>query len=152
MQSAAIRGVPNTAMAPKGGFSELSDDEVKAAVDYMLGRTGFVEPTVARAGPRTPQPAAVPGEAVASDVVLMARAAAALRDALASAAPIEQVESELVVRGVGIRVRSLEGVVRLMGVVQDAGVVKRAEAVVATIPGVRGVDNRLVTGGMLDFD
>jgi len=153
LQSAAIRGVPNTAMAPKGGFSELSDDEVKAAVDYMLGRTGFVEPEIVRASARPVPRAVAPGEPIASDVVLMARAAAAIRDALASStAPIEHVESELVVRGIGIRVRSLEGVVRLMGVVPDAVVVKRAEAVVVAIPGVRGVDNRLVTGGMLDFD
>src|SRR5690606_2622334 len=40
----AIRGIPNTAMAPKGGFAELSDTEVVAAVDYMLARTGFTEP------------------------------------------------------------------------------------------------------------
>ena len=153
LHAAAVGGVANTAMGPKGGFADLSDDEVKAAVDYMLERTGFVEPRVVSTAPRPPRTVPAPGEPRAPDVIIMARAAAALRDALASAsAPIESHESELVVRGVGIRVCSLDGVVRLMGVVQDSSVVKRAEAIVTAIPGVRGVDNRLVAGGMLDFD
>jgi cytochrome c5 len=153
LYAAAIGGVPATAMAPKGGFVELSDEQVKAAVDYMLERTGFVEPRVARAPARPPKPVLAPGAPRPDDVVIMARAAAALRDGLASAsAPIEPFEAELVVRGVGIRVRALDGVVRLMGVVQDATVVKRAEAIVMAIPGVRAVENSLVAGGMLDFD
>lgn len=37
----AIKGVPGTAMAPKGGFFQLADAEVAHAVDYMLVRAGF---------------------------------------------------------------------------------------------------------------
>jgi len=37
----AIKGVPGTAMAPKGGFFQLPDAEVAQAVDYMLARAGF---------------------------------------------------------------------------------------------------------------
>ena len=37
----AIKGVPGTAMAPKGGFFQLPDAEVAQAVDYMLERAGF---------------------------------------------------------------------------------------------------------------
>ena len=37
----AIKGVPGTAMAPKGGFFQLPDAEVTEAVDYMLARAGF---------------------------------------------------------------------------------------------------------------
>src|SRR5690349_20535211 len=48
MYEAGIKGVPNTAMAAKGGFSKLSDAEVKAAVDYILARTGFQESLVVR--------------------------------------------------------------------------------------------------------
>ncbi len=36
----AINGVPGTAMAPRGG-SGLSDDELKAAVEYMLSQSGL---------------------------------------------------------------------------------------------------------------
>ena len=37
----AIKGVPGTAMASKGGFFQLPDAEVAQAVDYMLARAGF---------------------------------------------------------------------------------------------------------------
>jgi cytochrome c5 len=37
----AIKGVPGTAMAPKGGFFQLPDAEVAEALDYMLARAGF---------------------------------------------------------------------------------------------------------------
>ena len=41
---AALFGVPNTAMLAKGGFSALSDAEVRAAVDYMLAQAGMEAP------------------------------------------------------------------------------------------------------------
>ena len=41
MYESAIKGVPATAMAAKGGYMTLSDAEVKATVDYMLTRAGF---------------------------------------------------------------------------------------------------------------
>ncbi len=37
----AIKGVPGSAMAPKGGFFQLPDAEVAQAVDYMLARAGY---------------------------------------------------------------------------------------------------------------
>jgi cytochrome c5 len=37
----ALKGVPGSAMAPKGGFFQLPDAEVAQAVDYMLSRAGF---------------------------------------------------------------------------------------------------------------
>jgi cytochrome c5 len=156
LQQAALNGVANTAMAAKGGFGALSDAQVRAAVDYMLSRTGFVEP----AEPRPARPAilAIPtpsagGDSQPDDLVLTARVAAALRSALTNpTAPIEAHEGELIVRGIGVRVGARAGIVRLMGVVQDAAIVKRAEALAAAVTGVRGVENRLVSGGMLDFD
>jgi cytochrome c5 len=36
LYASALNGVPGTAMAAKGGFANLSDDDVKAAVDYMV--------------------------------------------------------------------------------------------------------------------
>ncbi len=35
----SIKGVPGTAMAAKGGRASLSDDAVKAAVDYMVSKS-----------------------------------------------------------------------------------------------------------------
>lgn len=36
LYNVALKGKPGTAMAPKGGNASLSDDDVKAAVDYMV--------------------------------------------------------------------------------------------------------------------
>lgn len=151
LHATALAGVPGTAMAAKGGFEQLSADDVKAAVDFMLARTGFVEPvTVRRRVLTKPQDHARHDLA---DAVVTARVAAALRARMASAsAPIDADGADLIVRGVGIRVGTAAGIVRLMGVVQDADTVKRAEEVVRAVEGVRGVENRLVSGGMLDFD
>jgi len=151
LQRAAIEGVPATAMAAKGGFDRLGAAEVAAAVDYMLQRTGYSEPAVVKPRPVSAvQPLAT---GTVPDGVLTARVAAALRRELTSAnAPIDAEGFDLIVRGVGIRVGSAAGTVRMMGIVQDAAVVRRAEAVVRSVEGVRGVDNRLVSGGMLDFD
>ena len=87
------------------------------------------------------------------DRELTKRVAKALRERLASrAAPIESYGDELIVRGIGIRVRALAGTVRLMGVLENAALVKRAEETAKSTMGVRKVDNKLVTGGMLEFD
>src|SRR5690349_14440522 len=37
----AIHGKPNTAMMARGGFRDLSNDEVMAAADYMLKQAGL---------------------------------------------------------------------------------------------------------------
>ena len=52
----------------------------------------------------------------------------------------------------GVRVGADAGVVRLMGVVANGATIKRAEEAVRGIAGVRRVDNKLIAGGMLDFD
>jgi cytochrome c5 len=36
LYNTALKGKPGTAMMPKGGNASLSDDDVKAAVDYMV--------------------------------------------------------------------------------------------------------------------
>jgi len=40
----ALLGVPNTAMLAKGGFTALTDEEVRAIVDYMLAQAGIEAP------------------------------------------------------------------------------------------------------------
>src|SRR4029077_21244183 len=37
----ALHGKPNTGMMARGGFRDLSDHEVMAAVDYMVAQAGF---------------------------------------------------------------------------------------------------------------
>lgn len=151
LHAAAVDGVPSTAMAAKGGFNQLSTAEVRAAVDFMLARTGFVDPSAIK--PRAASTAVKDSKIEVPDAVVTARVAAALRSQMASPdAPIDAEASDLIVRGVGIRVGASSGVVRLMGLVQDAASVRRAEAVARSVEGVRGVENRLVSGGMLDFD
>lgn len=53
----ALKGKPNTAMMARGGFNDLSRDEVMSAVDYMLKRAGFdpnALPVIAPARPAEP--------------------------------------------------------------------------------------------------
>ena len=40
----AIEGIPNTAMFAKGGHKQLSDDEIRRLVDYMLQASGVDQP------------------------------------------------------------------------------------------------------------
>lgn len=40
----AIEGIPNTAMFAKGGHKQLSDDEIRRLVDYMLHASGVDQP------------------------------------------------------------------------------------------------------------
>jgi cytochrome c5 len=56
LYEAALRGKSNTAMVAKGGFRDLSNDEVISAVDYMVARAGL------SLGPRPETPPAEPAE------------------------------------------------------------------------------------------
>ena len=38
MHESALKGIPATAMAAKGGYAELTDAEVRDSVEYMLAR------------------------------------------------------------------------------------------------------------------
>lgn len=155
MHDAAIKGVPNSAMVAKGGFTRLSDDEVKAAVNYMLARTGYRESPVvnsvapaASAGVQTRT-----GGAPVDDNTLLKQVAEALRKNLAPAgAHIESVEGKLLVRGVNIRVSVRGGVVMLEGTPEKPEVIARAGQIATSFSGVRRVDNRMVAAGLLDFD
>src|SRR5262245_38442082 len=49
----ALKGKPNTAMMPKGGFRDLSTDEVMAAVDYMVAGAGLNPPLRPEHAPAT---------------------------------------------------------------------------------------------------
>jgi cytochrome c5 len=46
MYRSALQGIPNTQMAAKGGYPELSDDDVKAVVDYMVAAAALPAQTL----------------------------------------------------------------------------------------------------------
>ncbi len=159
MYEGGIKGVPNSAMGPKGGFANLTDDEVKAAVDYILARTGYQDSLVIKTAPVVAPVAAVTGvstpqtsSAPVADPVLLRQIAEALRKEFAPGALIESVDGKLLVRGINIRVSVRDSVVMLEGTPEKPEVVARAEQIAKSFRSVQRVDNRLVSAGMLDFD
>ena len=153
----ALHGKPNTAMMPRGGFRDLSNDEVMSAVDYMVAQAGLNPPL-------RPEPAAAPVPAPAPSVVAAApeqfddgtateRVAGALLAQLAPAgAKIEMQDGVAIVSGLGIRVGTRDGVVWLRGMVKTAEIIERADAIAKAEGGGRKVENRLISASLFEWD
>jgi len=153
----ALHGKPNTAMMPRGGFRELSNDEVMSAVDYMVAQAGLNPPL-------RPEPAAAPVPAPAPSVVAAApaqfddgtateRVAGALLAQLAPAgAKIEMLDGVANVSALGIRVGTRDGVVWLRGMVKTAEIIERADAIAKAEGGGRKVENRLISASLFEWD
>lgn len=154
MHESALKGIPATAMAARGGYVELSDADVRATVDYMLKRVGFRDVVLARPAVVTAVPAAPAGVTAApvSDATLVDNVARALQKVLAPGARVELHDGQATVRGLNIRVVASAGVVTLSGAVEKGELIPRAQGVAQAVPGVRSVVNRVVAAGMLDFD
>ena len=146
LYKAALMGKPNTAMMAKGGFTELSDAEVTAVVDYLLARAGQMRriavadkpgarPATSPAG-GTPRATAV--EKV-DDETLVARVKGALGKT-----------KGIVARD--IKLEAADGIVTLRGVVDNAVQIKLAETIAAQTRGVRKVDNKLIPKDMFAWD
>lgn len=150
MHASALKGVPYTAMAAKGGYAELTDTEVRDAVEYMLVRAGFRDVAPAKSAVIPPAPLGV--SAAFPDATLLEQVALALQKAFAPRARIEVYDGQATVREVNIRVAVREGVVTLSGAVEKGDIIPRAQAVAQAVTGVRAVVSRLVAAGMLDFD
>ncbi len=233
LHETALKGKPDTAMKAKGGFRDLSNSDVRAAVDYMLKKAGFdpsklpppkavvvakveapapspppagVAQTIAEINPGG-LPAALPPKvievakaeaaastALATDItptgteldpgehpgalppkaieVAKAEASAAkappvdiddrtITEAIAEAlrrevAPpgawIETHEGAATVGRSGIMVETRMGVVILDGVVENADIMKRAEAIAKAIDGVKRVENKLIPASIVEWD
>jgi cytochrome c5 len=137
----ALKGKPNSAMMARGGFRDLSDHEVMAAVDYMVARTGL-DPGL--------QPAPAPE---LDDKTATARIAEALLAQLAPpGAKIEMQEDAANVGGLGIRVATRAGVVWLRGTVRSAEIVERAEAIAKSESRGRKVENKLISASIVESD
>jgi cytochrome c5 len=131
----ALQGVPGTAMLPKAGFPELGDDEVAAAVQYMLATVNLTADLPAA----TPAP---PGRPAASTLVRVddVTLALAVADALVSA------------KIGGVQIEAREGRVTLKGMVDDAAAAARALKAAQAVAGVREIENRLVSAEIFEHD
>ena len=150
MHASALKGVPYTAMAAKGGYAELTDTEVRDAVEYMLVRAGFRDVAPAKSAVIPPVPMGV--SAFFPDATLLEQVALALQKAFAPRARIELYDGQATVREINIRVAVREGVVTLSGAVEKGDIIPRVQAVAQAVTGVRAVVSRVVAAGMLDFD
>ena len=160
----ALKGKPNTAMMPRGGFRDLSNDEVMSAVDYMVAQAGLEpglqpDPVAASA----PQSAAVPPPSAAVEVAAAPAefddttatlhiAEALLAQLAPPGAKIEMQDDAASVGGLGIRVATRQGVVWLRGMVKTAEIVERAEAIAKSEGGGRKVENKLISAPIFEGD
>jgi cytochrome c5 len=158
LYATALEGKPNTAMAAKGGFPELTDADTRALVDYMLRITGNADThlaPMAASGSSAGNVSQMPGDAVApaSEEAISTVLAERLRAALGK--PDNRIESYAGVvslRGVGIKVETRSGVTTLAGTVHDAEIIKRAGEIAAASPGVKRLVNRLISAALFEWD
>ena len=155
----AIEGKPNTVMAAKGGFMELTDDQTRAAVDYMLRAIGQADPVMAplasQSSPRSNAAMAAVSATASpgSDLAVSLALAERLRAVLGKPDNrIETYEGVVTLRGVGIKVETRAGVVTLSGSVHESDYIRRAGEIAAAMPGVKQVVNRVISAGMLEWD
>jgi len=168
LYAVALKGKPNTAMMPRGGFRDLSNDEVMSAVDYMVARAGLKpglqpEPpppaappaaevagaTVAAVLPGNAQPAALAADA--DDKTVTAHVAEALCE-LGPGCKVEMQEEMASVGGVGIKVTTREGVVVLSGMVKNAEIIERAEAIAQVASRGRKIESKLISAQLFEWD
>jgi cytochrome c5 len=150
----ALRGKPNTAMMPRGGFRDLSTDEVMSAVDYMVARAGLkpgLQPEAPPAKPvEDPAPAALAADA--DNNTITAHVADALRELAPPGSKVDMEEGTASVGGVGIKVTTREGVVVLSGMVNNAEIIERAEAIAQVASNGRKIESKLISATILEWD
>jgi cytochrome c5 len=150
----ALHGKPNTAMMARGGFRDLSSDEVMSAVDYMVAQAGLnpgLKPAPAAAAPAAgAQPAMLAADA--DDRTITAHVADALCEIAPPGAKIEIQEDTASIGGTGIKVTTRGGVVLLSGMAKSAEIVERAEAIAQVASGGRKVESTLISAPIFEWD
>ena len=119
----AIDGIPNTAMFAKGGHQQLSDDEIRSLVDYMLHASGIEQP-----------------------LLLAAQRYDALGLTQREFIALDQDRNAELLRQIQQRLNSVAGMVR------DAQLARQAYNAIRWTPGLRSLDNRLMPAEILLFD
>jgi cytochrome c5 len=154
LYDSALKGKPNTAMMARGGFRDLSNDEVMSAVDYMVAQAGLKPELQAEAPRVSPLEAVVPPAATAvDDEAITAQVAEALRAQLAPPdAKVETRKWMASVGGVDIKVATREGVVWLRGTVKSMEIMEHAEAIARSASGGRIVENKLIPASIFEWD
>ncbi len=157
LYQSALKGKPNTAMAAKGGFTQLSDAEVRDLVDYMLLRLGApaipLQPSQNWKEASMPEALPKPATSVLTDAAISQAVAQALQSHWREqSTAIETREESVTVRGLGIQIRTNRGVATLSGTVQDPAQVQQAETLARAVVGVRQVTNRLIAASLFEWD
>ena len=154
LYESALRGKPNTAMMPRGGFRDLSNDEVMSAVDYMVAQAGLRPALVVEAPQVTPLESVPPPALTApDDETITAHVAEALRAQLAPPdAKVEVRRWMASVGGLGVKVATRGGVVWLAGTVKSPEIAERAEAIARSAGGGRKVENKLIPAAIFEWD
>ena len=163
----ALVGKPNTAMAAKGGYSELSDQEVRDIVDFMLKASGNAA-TTRQTKEQKPRPLNETSDAanlnseprlrpmtqgVLSDLELSKVVAERLRISLANAkASLDEYEGVVTVRGLGIKVHTHQGVTTLTGTLKESDHIGKAETIAGSTTGVQKVVNKLIAASVFEWD
>ncbi|WP_408595970.1 c-type cytochrome [Limnohabitans sp.] len=167
LYQSALAGIPNTAMAAKGGYTDLSDQEVRDLVDLMLKLSGHDEavrkppktnaqlpmaPSMSTNRPASRVAAAKPPREL-TDLEISTTVAERLRKNLGSPNnTLDEYEGIVTVRGVGIKVRTEQGVTTLTGSLKEAAHIEKAHSIAAATTGVTQVVNKLIAASVFEWD